>query len=62
MFVASKQHCQYAMYAYRAAVGAAAYLSDAAFEYAFGGEDLVSDLLQFHVDVARRPYSTPTAT
>jgi len=50
------------MYAYRAAVGAAAYLSDAAFEYAFGGEDLVSDLLQFHVDVARRPYSTPTAT
>jgi len=33
---------------------AASYLSDTAFEYAFGGEDLVSDLLQFHVD-DRRP-------
>ena len=34
--------------------GRRAYLSDAAFEYAFGGEDLVPDLLQFHVDVAAR--------
>ena len=33
------------------------YLSDAAFEYAFSSEDLVSDLLQLHVD-ARLPYST----
>jgi len=34
------------------------YLSDAAFEDAFSGEDLVSDLRQFHVVDARLPYST----